>query len=409
MRTDHPRTERDFEQLLDLLGAAFFPGAVRWRSVFRGDAKADPGVRPHYLRVARRRGRIVAHVGIYEKPIRLGAVTLRMGGIGAVSCDPRYRRQGLAAVCMEDALEVMRREGLPVTTLLGIERYYLRFGYIGCWPGYALKLAVADLDKLRAPLKARPYAPGDLPALADLYNAAAAETPSSVVRDAARMKHGIRRLQLAEKTARDRDGALWVFHEPRGRRVLRAYAAFKEGKLLEAGMAPDDEGACAAVLAWLRQRQVEALEKDVALHQLCPTHPLWRYARRFNHATEGGLRWTASGMGRILDVPRFLETVRPEFEARLSRAGLERPVRLGLDVDGAKYGLALNAARLGGVAASNKSVDLTLSATQQSLFQMVLGTLPYTEIPGVAAGGAPGYLRALFPESSPHLYRLDWF
>lgn len=410
MRTDFPRRAEDVRELGELIGRAFIRSYERLETFPRRFAE-NPSIRLEFQRILRRRGRIVAHVGIHEKILRIGRARIRMGGIAAVACDPNYRRQGLAAACMKDALALLKRERFPLSLLFGIERYYLRFGYVGCLPGYVLRVGAVNLSGLKNTLRVSPYTPGAQEDLVGLYHAAAESTPGSVVRDVACMAYALRNWRLVERTSESPEGKVFLFYPRRGKRRLRAYVVWEDGALLEAGMVPGDEEACVAVLAWLRDRRVAALEKEVPLTNLCPAHPLWIYAQRFNHAGERKLSWSGGGMGRLIDVGAFLEALRPELEARLNSAGLESECHLHLVVDGHEHSLILGRAHQLSLSISTHRLILytRLECSSQALLQMALGTLPFEALPGIKVEGERSLLRAAFPCSNPHLYRLDHF
>ncbi|MBI3829901.1 MAG: GNAT family N-acetyltransferase [Planctomycetes bacterium] len=406
MRTDHPRGKKQFQELSEMCARVFVPAYESVRDLFDRDYTLDPAFKPQHSRVIRRKGRIVAHVGILEKTVRIGRAKFRMAGIGAVTCHKEFRGQDLPTHCMNDALAVAKQEGMPLTFLLCGITYYTRFGYAEVWPRRVLKLDAKGLKDLKHPLQVRPYKPSDAAALAGLYNAATASTTGSVIRDAARFHFGIQREDLLATSKNDPQGCVHVF-SAKGEKTPRAYAVVRDGSFWEAACAPGDGEAAEAVLAWLRDRS----GKEVALHYLSPMHPLWAFAQRFPHQTEGGMRWTHGGMGRILDVAAFLKELQPELEARINSEGIESEGHLHLIVDGKEHNLILGRAHHISLMISTHRHILSarVECTQQALLQLALGTLDWKSIPGVKASGDQALLRAVFPLSYPNLYRLDYF
>ncbi|MGD0090961.1 MAG: GNAT family N-acetyltransferase [Planctomycetota bacterium] len=408
MKTEHPRTSREAEELAHVIAHCFAGNYETLRQAFLLEFQHLPGARPEYWRIVRRKGKIVAHVGIYEKEVRIGCARLRMGGLGFVGCLPEFRRRGLAARCMVSALELMRQQGIPLALLFGKDRYYPRFGFVGCFPKYTLKLKVTETEvaALDNPFAVRPGVAQDLAALTELYNAAAAGTAASVVRTRRQFHFACRRWGLLDR----KKPSLFVFRERRDKRLLRAYLVWKDNSFWEAAMRPGDEAACAGVLAWLREQRREALEKEIVLPLLTPAHPLHAYALRLNHQTEGGLHWTGGGMGRIVDTKLFLQAVQPEFEARVATAGLEGEAELRLFVDGRVHELLLvPPGRKQAPGAGERRRVARVWCSQQALLQMVLGSLALPCIPGLRSGGDEALVRALFPPGSPGVYRLDGF
>ena len=302
----------------------------------------------------------------------------------------------------------MRRKGIPLTFLFGLDRFYLQFGYVGCLPAYRLKTTVSELAKLKVSLAIQPCGPKHLPDVLRLYEAAAARSPGSVVRTLEQLRFAFRRWRLLEGGSRGVAEQVLVFREKKGKRGVRAYLIWRDNALWEAGLEPGDEAAAESLLAYLRDRRKEALEKEVVLPNLGPAHPLWRYAQRFNHGTESSFSWTGGGMGRIVDVAAFLKGVGPELEGRLNAAGLDAECRLHLAVDGKDHFLNLGRGHLLAMGARETRV-LKVTCTQQALLQMALGCLPWHSIPGVKAEGERSLMGVLFPEAFPVMYRLDHF
>lgn len=409
MRTSHPRNRAQLEALSETCARVFVPQYHDLRALFLRDFTLDPAFTPRHCRVIRRKGRIVAHVGIYEKTLRIGRAKLGMAGIGAVVCDRDFRGLNLPSICLEDALEVARREKLPVSVLLcgpGVDGYYTRFGFAEIWPRRVLKVEAKFLKALRNPYTVRAYKQADAAALAELYNAAAAATPGSVVRDAARFHFGVLREDLIALHKAQPARGVFVFTS-KGSRKPRAYAAMKDGALWEAGLAPGDAEAAEALLAWLAAQG----GREVALQQSSPAHPLWAYALRFPHQTEGGMRWTHGGMGRLLDVAAFLDALKPELEARINADGIESEGHLHLIVDGREHSLILGRAHHISLMISTHRHILSarVECSQQALLQLALGTLDWRAVPGLKVQGDNALLDAVFPQAHPNLYRLDYF
>jgi len=421
MKTDFPRGKKEFAELSAMLADVFIPSHACLREVFLRDFTLDPAFRPEFSRVIHRKGRIVANVSILEKTVRIGRARFRMGGIGAVTCAKEYRGQNLPSICMEDALATMRRAGMSLSFLLcgqALSGYYPRFGYTETWPEQALKLETRHLKDLQSTLRVRSYKAADAAALADLYNAAAAATSGSVIRDARRFHFGVLREDLLATSKADPQGCVHVFERSTGvppvrrgrssnQHNPRAYVVCRAGEFWEAGFQPGDDEAASGVLAWLRER----CGKDLTLNYLSAAHPLWKFARRFPHTLKGGMRWSHGGMGAILDVKTFLSALQPELEARINTEGIESEGHLHLVVAGQDHSLILGRAHHTSLMISTHRHILAarVECTPQALLQMALGTLSYEDIPGVKVSGDKALLKAVFPQAAPNLYRLDYF
>lgn len=378
-------------------------------ATFGRDFERDPSFKPQYSRYIRRQGRVAAHVGIFEKTVRVGRARLRMAGIGSVTCIKECRGQNLSAHCMKDALAVARMEGMPLSFLLCGERlsgYYTRFGYTEVLPRSLMRVPNKALAGLKNPFSVRAYKKSDAEALAAIYNAGANSTPGSVVRDAARFHFGIQREDWLSTSKKDPQGKVRVF-TAKGAKAPRGYVVAKDGGLQEAFVAPGDEEAAAGIFGWLR----DYAGKDVELANVSDGHPLASFAQRFPYSYESGMRWSWGAMGLILDVAGFLDLLKPELEARINREGIESEGHLHLMVDGVDHSLILGRAHHISLMISTHRHILSarVECSRQALLQMALGTLPWSAIPGVKVEGDKALVGAVFPPAQPRLYRLDYF
>jgi predicted N-acetyltransferase YhbS len=420
MKTTHPRTTKEKRELAEMAARAFTGNYDRVTRSFMADMTKNPSVRSDRLRTIRKGRRLAAHVGIHRKTLRIGRTSLDMGGLAMVCCDPEFRGTGLASTCIEDTVSLMRTDGMDVSMLFGIDRFYTRFGFVGCLPTYTFTTRVGELAGLKNRLAVTPYANRDLDELLALYAAASARTPGAIERTRASLAFSIDVRQLAaqknaQKTARKGanksampESPIHVFREKSKSRRARAYVIWLDGGSLEIAMAPGDGDACEAVLAWLRDRRIGALEKEVDLSSLCPAHPLWQYALRFNHTAETRFSWTGGGMGLILDVDSFLEKMQQEFESRIDASGIVAECHLHLKVDGVEHNLILCRSHHFTNAAGNV-MAASVACSKQSLLQMCLGTFAPESLPDVKVSGMDALVKAVFPASTPTVYRLDYF
>ena len=116
---EHPH---NFETLLPVL---YYPGAeaMSWNWALREE------------------GSIRAIVGVFPLTWKLGDATLRIAGVGGVSCHPRYRKRGFMGQLMRHCVEAMREEGYPLSWLGGQRQRYGYYGYEKCGINYQLSLA----------------------------------------------------------------------------------------------------------------------------------------------------------------------------------------------------------------------------------------------------------------------------
>lgn len=152
--------------------------------------QAEDGIRTtgegfHRMRHLWVGGERVSWLHLFDFQMRLGAATVRMGGIGGVATAPEHRRRGYASRVMDDANRLMLAEGFDVALLFGIEDFYYRYGYVPCTPEVRTTVRTRDAARMvpgGLGCRLRPMEPDDEPAFHSLYNSANSGRPMTVVR-----------------------------------------------------------------------------------------------------------------------------------------------------------------------------------------------------------------------------------
>jgi predicted acetyltransferase len=119
------------------------------------------------------------------------------------------------------------------------------------------------------------------------------------------------------------------------------YVVLKQGKVVELMTVPGRRKVAAELLAHACGDAIEHDHHSIVLHA-SPENALHKVfipegASRRETESEGGL----CHMARLLDPMQLLRRLCGEFCRRAKKAGLPRPVELGLQVDGQKYQLEL--------------------------------------------------------------------
>lgn len=99
-----------------------------------GYVKDDYGFKLENALVAEDNSRIVGHVQLMYRGIRIGKSVLDCGGIANVSTHPEYRGRGIATKLLSMAIEIFKNNGWPISSLFtgyGSEGYrvYKSMGY----------------------------------------------------------------------------------------------------------------------------------------------------------------------------------------------------------------------------------------------------------------------------------------
>lgn len=134
-------TAADFEEAMDVLNFSFgFEHPHNFETLL--PVLYHPGAEAMSWNWAlREEGSIRAIVGVFPLTWKLGDATLRIAGVGGVSCHPRYRKRGFMGQLMRHCVEAMREEGYPLSWLGGQRQRYGYYGYEKCGINYQLCLS----------------------------------------------------------------------------------------------------------------------------------------------------------------------------------------------------------------------------------------------------------------------------
>ena len=168
-------TPEDVEPILNLLTEYELP-----RSYFEPFYLNDSSYRPEQSWVVEQHGRLLSHLRIYDRWIRVGQAKMHIAGIGNVITAQDARGQGYSGQIMRAMLPVLQLEGYAYSLLwTHIPQLYARYGWAPIEQDLVRAVLPVDVENSAriAPLQA-----GDLPAAMRLYEAANAERTGTAVR-----------------------------------------------------------------------------------------------------------------------------------------------------------------------------------------------------------------------------------
>ncbi len=113
-------TAFDEAEIADVI-AASFPTEYSGRSFFQQ--------RPH-LRVIWRKERILAHIALFYRSIRIDDDLTVIAGVGDVACHPDFREQGIATKLMDHSLALAAQSQAQFALLFGARTLYDRAGFL---------------------------------------------------------------------------------------------------------------------------------------------------------------------------------------------------------------------------------------------------------------------------------------
>lgn len=89
-------------------------------------------------------GQRASSTGITMREEQFGPVTLRVGCIGGVGTDPKYRFKGYSRKIMKNCLLSMRHDKADLSLLIGITAFYPKYGYAPVLPQIHYTMALED-------------------------------------------------------------------------------------------------------------------------------------------------------------------------------------------------------------------------------------------------------------------------
>ncbi len=128
-------SEEELLQIADLASKTFSR-----RSYFdffekiRRYQKEDFYFKPEFCFIAKENGKVVSHISITVREVKIGGSVVRLAGISDVCTDKDYRGLGLSKQLMLNAIDYMKKNGFAFSLLYGIPNYYHKFGYIESIP-----------------------------------------------------------------------------------------------------------------------------------------------------------------------------------------------------------------------------------------------------------------------------------
>lgn len=232
-------SEADLERLCEIWDECFPVG----RNYFLTGISTLPGRDWEDSRILERDGEIVSVLNLYRMPVRFGAATLAMGGIGDVATPRAHRKQGYSSRLLADSQRYLAGRGCSLSYLFsGLTSFYGRCG----WSPAPVPLARLVRFTSPAPSVAfRSAGEGDVPALADIHAAFFAPCFGMVERGPEywrqRIFSPLHRVELAEREGRAVAYAILDVNPDR-------HGGFKEAACL-----PGQESSAGALLSRLAQ------------------------------------------------------------------------------------------------------------------------------------------------------------
>ena len=313
------------------------------RDSFLG-ALSDPSYQPEQRILVKVDGRVVSHLHLTEREVRLGHARLAMNGIMWVGTLPEYRGLGFAQNLMRLADSRARETGAAVQALTtGMPRFYRSLGWGVCGRQTFAQTLSRNLPQISDGVvegkagfwHVRPWRQVELNDLMRLYDAQFGETTGSVVRS-----EDYWRWMIGRRYAH----VIWVVCQGE---AVRGYAFVKDHRILEIATDPAHPQALKALLGRVRAEALERAYPQVIAHAPAD-HPVIEAFKLASGKLVDQEDWEGStSMYHIPNLERFLAAALPELRRRGRwPPAMTQPIELGLTVGDRRWLLHVEGAEV---------------------------------------------------------------
>jgi GNAT superfamily N-acetyltransferase len=377
-------TSEDIEPILDLLTEYGLP-----RSYFEPFYLNDTSYRPEHSWLIEQHGRLISHLRIYDRWMRVGREKLHIAGVGNVITAQDARGHGYSGQMIRAMLPVLHQEGYAYSLLwTHLPDLYGRYGWVPI--EQELVRAVLSPSVLNS-VRIAPFQEDDLLAIMRLYEAANAGRTGTTIRSPEYW------LEQPSWLHEDQDGFL-VAHDmaedtPAG--YVRCRTMQNTVEILELGIERDAFDIGRTLLTAVSMRRDGQLQG-----QFPPSMKAIFLPGEFATIPEPGL------MGRIINLAELLRVLEPAWLGRIREAGRS---------EGALY-LSTSVGRVS-IRISNANIqtnELSVAETAPSLNEREFAHLlfhGFDEHADNLIGNRPdaSFLRLLFPEQDFVIWQADAF
>ncbi len=392
-----PATQAELDDTFACSARAF--GGREWAlPFFTNIATHDPWFQLVNTRACFVDGKAVSVVQIFDRPMRIGNCVVRMGGIGSVGTDPRYRNQGYSLNVLMDSVKYLKESGYDLSMLgTGVQSHYERAGWV-VHPTYSWTFTIPDcIQELPDGITFEQYTIDrdleDLMKMYDLFNQNRTGTflrPGDYWRQNPKWRT---------------EPIFWI---ARTENRCVAYLRASQWSILEVGFLPGSMDAMVGLISWFIRR-AKAAEEDKAVAML-PSELI-------DIVRESGCtlsrRESTSWMVRIIGLHSLLEKIAPLLEARIQNSrfeGLTR--RIGLEYEAGSASLDLQQGKVCICDAGTEPMG-NLRLSQMQLMRLLVGSLTAHQI--VASNNLDlsqelvENLEVIFPPDELFMWRTDTF
>jgi len=381
-------TQEEQEKVLEYVGGRM--GAPR--EYFDSRFRTCPPANPQDSRIVLIGDRIVSHIRVYRRDLRLRGSVVRSGHLAEVSTHPDFRRQGHGRALLKDCVHYIGSLGSPLSCVWsGVTQFYPCEG----WVRFPLISTALHLSLWRCSpspdVCVRRYQRGtDDRAVAEIYEEYNRGRNLSAVRDAEYW-----RLHYSWISGEEEDG--FLIAEKQGRAV--GYCRARRAEMMEYGVREGHQDAGAMLIDALVRR--ERRHKTEHLNMLLPadetvvtSDPQRRYALALNE----------NMLMRVIDLKGILDAALETSRERLKAIGFTRTHTIPIDVLGQKCAIRLEQGRAAVERLPASAPGTPLAQTE--FFKLMFGANIEKDLSAFSRDDRH-LLNDLFPADGPVYWRAD--
>ena len=318
-------TEGDVAEIVDLAATVF---VTESRPRYASQHYEDSSYKTHQSRVCVVDGKIVSHVRVSERAMRIGSKVVKLGGIGMVATLEEHRHRGYASALMQDAVDYMRDRGYDLGMLLtSIQPFYAQFGW-AAFPQTTFELELRGKKSFEpSPWTVRPFDEDrDLPQVVQVYNDHNRERSGTIARTEQHWRDSYaRQVGLPPTLVAERDGAIGAYAnvelgDGSGRGSTDAFLSTYYPNVREVGCRSDSLDSllaiCHAVLDEAYERELTTLTGRLPRH-----HPMTLMLAR-ESGSPLSFSVVEGSMYRVISLRSLFRKLASEFERRLRTAAM---------------------------------------------------------------------------------------
>ncbi len=404
MRIKSVETPEDVKAIGDLTGKVF-TGYFNLYKEYGEDIPSDPFYDKEMSKVIEVDGRIVSHIDVVDRQMRIGSCSVRMGGIGGVVTHPDYRKRNFARILMNECIDLMTSREFDVSMLFGIPNFYPKFGYVTSLFNYRCTLKAQKVLSLKRKPRTELLSEGHMGNIAPIYEKATSSLNCSIVRTHEYWKW------LFERS-RDPSG---IVLKGRGNKVL-GYAVLSSAedriRVEEAFVADDRLSLVYDLLYAIARRAEDELKPRIEL--IIPSDSFMDKICYYELEAEinKGTHKDAGGMLRIINLLNTFKKVSPVLYENLCESELRRwkgSFVIGTDIGAIRISIDRDSLEVEDASGSN--VDVLMP--QRSITKLLVGFQELDLVMLDEKVEIPRRLfpvvKALFPLRSSYVASIDHF